>query len=268
MKIVDTLMEYPELEFIRQELNQRMEEEHKRRLQFYQDVRENQKAEFINGEVIIHSPVKFKHSSVAERIHHLLVKHVKLYRLGVTGFDKLMVSLTRNDYEPDICYFSTQRAANFEDDTMFFPAPDFVVEVLSKSTAHRDRGIKFRDYAKHGVSEYWIVSPSKKNIEQYKLYEGEYQLICKWVHGVVESFAIPGFQVEVQAAFDEEYFAQLIEKDKREIIRLSKSVAEKDNALAEKDNALAEKDNALAEKDNALAEKDRLIEELKRQLQK
>lgn len=31
----------------------------------------------------------------------------------------------------------------------------------------RDRGIKFIDYALHGISEYWIIDPDKKTIEQY-----------------------------------------------------------------------------------------------------
>ncbi|GAB2598351.1 Uma2 family endonuclease [Spirosoma areae] len=42
---------------------------------------------------------------------------------------------------------------------MKLPAPDLVIEVLSKSTARRDRGVKFTDYAANGIAEYWIVNP-------------------------------------------------------------------------------------------------------------
>jgi Uma2 family endonuclease len=52
---------------------------------------------------------------------------------------------------------------------MRFPAPDLVVEVLSKGTAQWDRGVKFTDYAANGVAEYWIVNPGKQTIEQYIL---------------------------------------------------------------------------------------------------
>ena len=38
-------------------------------------------------------------------------------------------------------------------------APDLVVEILSPSTAHRDRGIKLDLYARCGVRQYWIVDP-------------------------------------------------------------------------------------------------------------
>lgn len=48
-------------------------------------------------------------------------------------------------------------------------APDLVVEVLSPSTASRDRGYKKTLYAKCGVREYWIVSPTEKSLEVYRL---------------------------------------------------------------------------------------------------
>jgi len=39
-----------------------------------------------------------------------------------------------------------------------------VIEVLSPSTAHRDKGDKKALYEKHGVKEYWIISPDEKSI--------------------------------------------------------------------------------------------------------
>lgn len=42
-----------------------IEQEHEKRQRFYEEVTENQKAEFINGEVIIHSPVKLKHNQTS-----------------------------------------------------------------------------------------------------------------------------------------------------------------------------------------------------------
>lgn len=48
-----------------------------------------------------------------------------------------------------------------------YGAPDLVVEVLSPSTAKRDRGYKKDTYAKCGVREYWLVSPAEKSVEVY-----------------------------------------------------------------------------------------------------
>ncbi len=43
-------------------------------------------------------------------------------------------------------------------------APDFVVEVFSKSTRKKDMFIKLNKYRTAGVREYWMVDPDKKNV--------------------------------------------------------------------------------------------------------
>ena len=85
---------------------------------------------------------------------------------------------------------------------MKFPAPDFIVEVLSGSTAKHDRETKFQDYAAHGVAEYWIVDPDKETIEQFVLQTGEYELLLKTKDGAISSFVLPEFSIPVRAVFD------------------------------------------------------------------
>ena len=46
-------------------------------------------------------------------------------------------------------------------------APDFVVEVLSKSTKKKDMYIKASKYRFAGVREYWLVDPDRKTIVVY-----------------------------------------------------------------------------------------------------
>lgn len=53
-------------------------------------------------------------------------------------------------------------------------APALVVEILSTSTALKDRHTKYGLYEKHGVKYYLIVSPVTEQIEVYELIEGEY----------------------------------------------------------------------------------------------
>ncbi len=54
-----------------------------------------------------------------------------------------------------------------------YGAPDLVVEVLSPSTASRDRGYKRQVYEQSGVKEYWIVNGPEKSIEVYILKDGK-----------------------------------------------------------------------------------------------
>ena len=41
-------------------------------------------------------------------------------------------------------------------------APDFIIEILSSSTSRYDRFVKFNEYQRAGVREYWIVDPDDK----------------------------------------------------------------------------------------------------------
>jgi Uma2 family endonuclease len=53
-------------------------------------------------------------------------------------------------------------------------APDMVVEILSPSTAHYDRGVKLRKYLEAGVREYWIADPDAKSLAKHLLENGAY----------------------------------------------------------------------------------------------
>jgi len=201
-QLMEQLLRSPRLPVVAEKLGAHMVEEAARRQQFIDTVLESEKAEFINGKKVVHSPVKLRHNAVTKRLLVLLDTHVNAHQLGYVGYEKLLVSLSRNDYEPDICFFNAETAAGFEPDQMRFPAPDFVVEVLSASTAANDRGIKFEDYAAHGVGEYWIVDPDQETIEQYLLLGGVYQLAVKVKTGTIASAVVAGFEIPVRAVFD------------------------------------------------------------------
>ena len=36
-----------------------------------------------------------------------------------------MITLTRNDYEPDICFFKKEKSDDFVENQTLFPAPDY-----------------------------------------------------------------------------------------------------------------------------------------------
>jgi Uma2 family endonuclease len=49
--------------------------------------------------------------------------------------------------------------------------PELVIEILSPSTAKKDKGEKKRLYQRAGVKEYWIVDPLYKTVEVFVLDE-------------------------------------------------------------------------------------------------
>lgn len=173
------------------------------RRRFYTSITEGEKVEFINGELIRHLPAQLQHNRASKLLLILMSTYVNLTGLGYVGSEKIMISLSRNDYEPDLCYFRKEIADQFEPRQMHFPAPDFVVEILSESTVANDRRVKFEDYAAHGVAEYWIIDPAAEVVEQYALSDETYELVVKVNNGLVQSRALPGFDVPVRAIFDE-----------------------------------------------------------------
>ncbi len=71
----------------------------------------------------------------------------------------------RTVVEPDL--FVIRRPADSSTSWLQVGIPLLAVEVLSPSTAARDRGIKRREYQRAGVPEYWIVDLDARIIERW-----------------------------------------------------------------------------------------------------
>ncbi|HFA48881.1 MAG TPA: Uma2 family endonuclease [Bacteroidetes bacterium] len=198
-------MEQPDAVLIVKQVRDKLKTEQQKRQEFYESINEKDKVEFINGEVVYHSPVVKKHNVATGLLYKLMESYVSLKELGFVGIEKIMATFTRNDYEPDVCFFNKEKAAHFSDDQMHFPVPDLIVEVLSKSkkSLKRDRETKYEDYEKHGVSEYWMIDPQEETVEQYLLKKGRYELVLKSGEGTITSRAVEGFAIPVRAMFDE-----------------------------------------------------------------
>ncbi len=202
--ILKDIIDSPKLPDYINELQQYLLYEESKRNAFYENVRDDEKAEFVNGEVIYHSPARDKHTVVIFNTGSIFKRYARKNKSGVVRGEKSLVRLRRNDFEPDICFFRKEIADTFNDDTMFYPAPDFVVEVLSDSTEKRDRGIKFVDYALNGVKEYWLVNYKNQCIEQYFLENNTFELNEKVQHGTIRCKVLQGLEIPLQAIFNEE----------------------------------------------------------------
>ncbi len=137
-----------------QEMTEAWESEKESRKSFWKKSGSDTKAEFINGVGYYHAPSTEKIRSLKSKIGKSLLLQANHNNLGKCSYEKAMIRCNRNDYEPDICFWRKEVSDTFQEKQSAFPPPHFVVEVLSDSTEERDRGIKFEDYALHGVEEY------------------------------------------------------------------------------------------------------------------
>lgn len=208
MQLVEQILKKPNAPFLAQTLQKALEDEQQRRLSFYNWIDEEKKAEFVNGKIILNSPVKRRHLIVTDLLGRLLSIYGQIKHKGTVMVEKAMIALTRNDYEPDLVFFEQAKAATFTDEQMLFPAPDFVVEILSKKTATIDKTIKKADYALHGVREYWIIDPERKTVAQYLLINPTdtvyFEPYIYTLEDEIESPVIVGFKIPIRAIFEAE----------------------------------------------------------------
>jgi Uma2 family endonuclease len=171
---------------------------------------EGVRAEFINGKVVQLAPARLRHSAVIRRVGTLLDTAVRCKNTGLVHAERALCGCHRNDFCPDICFWRKAKSKRFTPDTMIFPAPDLICEVLSAFTAATDRSLKLDDYAANGVSEYWIADPDREVIQQYVLKGADFVLLGEFSRGSIRSRVIRGFQMPLRAAFDEKgYIAYL-----------------------------------------------------------
>ena len=203
---LNQLLQQPNLSLLVKQAQTVLQSEAERREAFYEWMDDNMKVEFINGQIIMHSPVTRKHNLVRRFLSVLIDMFNSLSELGELHDEKAMIHLTRNSFEPDVCFFLNETAKNFQEEQMLFPAPDFVVEVLSKGSITRDRVDKLKDYAAHNIAEYWIIDPRKETIEQCLMpvpHEQKYASRRTFkIDETIESTVLKGFKIPVRALFD------------------------------------------------------------------
>src|SRR6266567_8190454 len=103
--MLEGIMASPRLPEIVDELQLRLAQERARRKKFYEETPEGLKAEFINGQVIIHMPARDRHTEVRNYLHELLELFARTRSLGLVRGEKSLCVFPRNDYEPDVCFF-------------------------------------------------------------------------------------------------------------------------------------------------------------------
>ena len=202
--LIGPLLESPFLVEHIAELNRVMAAERQRRLKFYEEITEDGTWEFINGQVVLHSPAQNRHNRVVARLGRLLSVWVDHRQLGQVTMEKTLCQFPRNDYEPDVVFFGLEKAHRIRPEDMLHPIPDLIVEVLSPSTEKNDRGVKFEDYEAHGVGEYWIVDPNSQTVEVFVLEAGRYpRKVRRSKTGTVSSTVVTGFAIPIRALFDD-----------------------------------------------------------------
>jgi Uma2 family endonuclease len=82
-------------------------------------------------------------------------------------------------------------------------APDFIIEILSPSTAKYDTVVKFNRYLEAGVREYWMVDPDAPTVQACVLENGRYLVSAYGETDSVPVSVLPGCVVDLRPVFGE-----------------------------------------------------------------
>lgn len=159
----------------------------------------NLPTQLIDGEVIMAPSPEDPHQEVLQATFSLVKP---LLKGGYVRFAPMDVYLDEiNAVQPDLFWVSAENDHCKLVEGYWYGAPDFVIEVLSPSTARLDRGKKFKLYEKYGVREYWMVDPAAQFIEVWQLVDQKF--VQLGVFGPDEHFqsAVLGQVIELKTIF-------------------------------------------------------------------
>jgi Uma2 family endonuclease len=151
----------------------------------YQDVLdapEHMVAEIFDGELVLSPRPAGPHSAV----HTLLMGDlVRPFMRGGGDGPGGWIILTEPELHldndicvPDIGGWRRDRMPDVGEEAYFTIPPDWVCEVLSRSTERHDRMKKLRIYARAGIEYAWLVSPRMRSLEVLRQRDGVWSLIA------------------------------------------------------------------------------------------
>jgi Uma2 family endonuclease len=160
-------------------------------------------AEWVDGEVIYYSPASMKHQDIVLWLAKIISEYVLSKNMGkvlIAPFQMYLKDINRGR-EPDILFISNQNLARLNTNYMEGPA-DLVIEVISEESRMRDKKIKFKEYEKAGIKEYWLIDPYNKVANFYLLKENKYQKI-EPKQNIYHSEVIKNFWLNINWLFED-----------------------------------------------------------------
>jgi Uma2 family endonuclease len=139
----------------------------------YLRIPEHQHAEIVRGTLYVMSRPSPRHANTASMLGVGLGGPFQRGLGGPGGWWILDVPelqlVPKEPMVPDLAGWRLERMSELPDLAYFTIVPDWICEVLWRSTEKLDRDEKLPYYAEHGVAHVWLVDPIDKRLEVYTL---------------------------------------------------------------------------------------------------
>jgi Uma2 family endonuclease len=131
--------------------------------------------EWADGKVIKMPPITLSHSNIQEYLSDVLKAYFIFRPIGTIQKDPFVMRLKDiSNRQPDIQVILNPKLDKLQE-TYMDGAADICIEIVSVGTVSVDRGVKFEEYQKGGVTEYWIIDPQRKEALFYQLEDKVYK---------------------------------------------------------------------------------------------
>lgn len=150
----------------------------------YQDVIDSPDhmiAEIVDGELYQTSRPGVPHTVAASRLIGLLDAPFSRGGGGPGGWMVLFepeLHLDDDILVPDVGGWRLERMPMVPQDAYFTLVPDWVCEVLSRSTGAIDRNVKLPIYARAGVRHVWLIDARQRTLEVLRLDAGHWTVLA------------------------------------------------------------------------------------------
>jgi Uma2 family endonuclease len=175
-------------------------------LEAYMEHYAEQHCEWVEG-VVIKMSGSMTHNDLSDYLNLLIRAYFELRPLGrVLGepFVMRLSAFPNRRREPDLMILLKTSVSELTD-TYLNGAADICIEVVSEESVERDYGVKFHEYERGGVPEYWIFDPLRRETRFYRLNsEGLYILQSLDSDGNYRTPALPAFVLHVPTLWQDE----------------------------------------------------------------
>jgi Uma2 family endonuclease len=159
-------------------------------------VREDQKADLIDGVIYMASPENTDANDLFLWLSTVMYGYVERRKLGYVFGSRVAFRLDeRNGPEPDIALVLNEHADRINRGRVVGP-PDLAVVIVSPESRERDYGKKRKQYQRAGVPEYWIIDEIEEAILLLRLDARRKYREVRPRRGVFYSEVLPGFRLD------------------------------------------------------------------------
>ena len=149
------------------------------------DLPENMIGEIIDGELHVTPRPSVRHARVASFLSGEIIPPYQLGRGGGPGgwviLAEMEIMLGEHLLVPDFAGWRKERFPGVLKENWISVEPDWICEILSPGTMRVDKVLKMRVYAQYEIRYLWLIDPSARTLDVFRLSSGRWTLLETYV---------------------------------------------------------------------------------------